>query len=545
MQTSTSSIHYSPWLVLLPTIALYCISALPAALANRHVTALGRCLAAINVMQLVSAALVIAIWIGQGLPAVDLSLLPIYSVALLHELAFKLDGPTVLMFGLISFIGWVIVHYSLRYLDGDANQGRFLKQFAFTLASVNLLVWSSSLVMFVAAWFGVSMGLHALLLHFGNRPGAKRAAWLKFKISRLGELLLVLAIVVLLSAYGTTQFTQLAALAQSFANGTESATSSASLSLACWLIVIAAIIKTAQFPFHAWLPQTFETPTPVSALMHAGVVNAGGFLMIRSGTWFVAESAPLTLLTFAGTVTAVYGAIVMSTQPSIKRQLAYSTVAQMGFMMLQCGLGAFSAAMLHILAHSLYKAHAFLASGSVLQDCLASDVNVVTNSTVNSAQAKELLVTIPAGLGLLGVGVMILQSAVSSKAGALPLLILWLIGIGYYAGAAMRNMNVIATGRSLVIIAVLTNLYAAGLWTIQQCVPSVGKAGVVPSVASLAFVFLGFTALLTWQTGLVRQLVVKSSSAAWLTSFYVHASNGFYLEAIWRRLSPTRHFGGS
>ncbi len=138
--------------------------------------------------------------------------------------------------------------------------------------------------------------------------------------------------------------------------------------------------------------------------MHAGVVNAGGFLMIRSGAWFVAESAPLTLLTIVGTVTAVYGAVVMSTQPSIKRQLAYSTVAQMGFMMLQCGLGAFSAAMLHILAHSLYKAHAFLASGSVLQDRQASDVNRVPAGAPTNLHKKELLVTIPATLALFGVG---------------------------------------------------------------------------------------------------------------------------------------------
>ncbi len=114
--------------------------------------------------------------------------------------------------------------------------------------------------------------------------------------------------------------------------------SAASLSLACWLVVIAAIIKTAQFPFHVWLPQTLETPTPVSALMHAAwrrwrILDDPIRCMVCS------ESAPLVLLTLAGTVTAVYGAVVMSTQPSIKRQLAYSTVAQMGFMMLQCGWG--------------------------------------------------------------------------------------------------------------------------------------------------------------------------------------------------------------
>ncbi len=195
-------------------------------LANRKVDSIGRAVAAISLGQLVAAVCVILLWVVGDRPAVDLSMLPIESIPLLQELAFKLDGPTALMFGLISFIGWVIVHYSLRYLHGDANQGRFFKQFAFTLASVNLLVWSSSLAMFTAAWFGVSIGLHALLLHFGNRTGAKRAAWLKFTVSRSGEVLLVAAVAVLLSAYGTTQFTELASLAQAYSNGVTSEVSS-------------------------------------------------------------------------------------------------------------------------------------------------------------------------------------------------------------------------------------------------------------------------------------------------------------------------------
>ncbi len=545
MQTWTSLIDYAPWTALLPSLALFAISFMPTRLANRKVSTVGRAVAAISLVQLVAAFCVIGLWVAFDRPSVDISILTIESIPLMQELAFKLDGPTALMFGLISFIGWVIVHYSLRYLHGDANQGRFLKQFAFTIASVNLLVWSSSLAMFTAAWFGVSIGLHALLLHFGSRAGAKRAAWLKFTVSRSGELLLVVAVAVLLSAYGTTQFSELASLAQDYSNGIDTQSSSASLAIACWLVVIAAIIKTAQFPFHAWLPQTLETPTPVSALMHAGVVNAGGFLMIRSGAWFVAEAAPLTLLTMFGTITAVYGAVVMSTQPSIKRQLAYSTVAQMGFMMLQCGMGAFSAAMLHILAHSLYKAHAFLASGSVLQERQACDVNRVPDGLPAHLHAKELLVTAPASLALFGSGAMILQAAISSKAGAMPLLMLWLLGIGYYAGIAIRSLNAAAIGRSLFIVAALTNFYAVGLWVIQQCVPNVTSTGVIPSVASVVFVFTGFVGLLAWQTGVIQRWLIATSKSEWLTAFYVHASNGFYLESIWRRVSPSRQLTGT
>ncbi len=133
------------------------------------------------------------------------------------------------------------------------------------------------------------------------------------------------------------------------------------------LFVIGAMTKSAQIPFHSWLPDTMETPTPVSALMHAGIINAGGFLIIRLSPLVSQSHVALDLLAIVGAATAILGAVVMLTQTSIKRTLAYSTIAQMGFMMLQCGLGAFSAALLHIIAHSLYKAHAFLSSGSVLE----------------------------------------------------------------------------------------------------------------------------------------------------------------------------------
>ena len=136
--------------------------------------------------------------------------------------------------------------------------------------------------------------------------------------------------------------------------------------------MLAAVLKSAQFPFHGWLPDTMETPTPVSALMHAGIINAGGFLIIRFSPLMAKAPHALELLAAVGGFTALFGSLVMITQTSVKRTLAFSTVAQMGFMMLQCGLGAFALALLHIAAHSLYKAHAFLSSGSVIAGARAA-----------------------------------------------------------------------------------------------------------------------------------------------------------------------------
>jgi NAD(P)H-quinone oxidoreductase subunit 5 len=133
------------------------------------------------------------------------------------------------------------------------------------------------------------------------------------------------------------------------------------------LLVAAAALKCAQLPFHGWLIQVMEAPTPVSALLHAGVVNIGGFLMIRLSPLMVQAEVAQTWLVAIGSSTAVLASLVMMTRVSVKVALAWSTCAQMGFMLLECGLGAYSLALLHLVAHSLYKAHAFLASGSTVE----------------------------------------------------------------------------------------------------------------------------------------------------------------------------------
>jgi NAD(P)H-quinone oxidoreductase subunit 5 len=142
-------------------------------------------------------------------------------------------------------------------------------------------------------------------------------------------------------------------------------------SLVAAALALAAILKSAQFPMHGWLTEVMETPTPVSALLHAGVINAGGFLLIRFADVMVLAPGVLAVLVMLGGFTALFGGLVMLTQSAVKTSLAWSTVAQMGFMILQCGLALFPLALLHIVAHSLYKAHAFLASGTAVDNVAA------------------------------------------------------------------------------------------------------------------------------------------------------------------------------
>ncbi|MBJ7414859.1 MAG: oxidoreductase, partial [Niveispirillum sp.] len=131
-------------------------------------------------------------------------------------------------------------------------------------------------------------------------------------------------------------------------------------------LVLAALLKTASFPLHGWLTEVMEAPTPVSALLHAGIINSGGFLLITFAWVVQGSTASMAALVLLGGLTSLFGALVMLTQSAVKTALAWSTVAQMGFMLLQCGLGLWPLALLHIVAHSLYKAHAFLSSGGAV-----------------------------------------------------------------------------------------------------------------------------------------------------------------------------------
>jgi NAD(P)H-quinone oxidoreductase subunit 5 len=211
------------------------------------------------------------------------------------------------------------------------------------------------------AWIATSMCLHKLLLHYPSRVAAQRAARKKWITARLGDAALLGAAVLMYASYGTGDIATILAAAR-LGDGT-----GASAHGIAALLALAAVLKSAQFPLHGWLTEVMETPTPVSALLHAGVVNAGGFLLIRFADVMVLAPGVLAVLVMIGGFTALFGGLVMLTQPAVKTSLAWSTVAQMGFMIFQCGLALFPLALLHIVAHSLYKAHAFLASGSAVE----------------------------------------------------------------------------------------------------------------------------------------------------------------------------------
>ncbi|MBA3623206.1 MAG: NADH-quinone oxidoreductase subunit L [Methylibium sp.] len=266
-----------------------------------------------------------------------------------------------LMLVLVSFIGWVITGYSQPYLGGARCQPRYIRGLMLTLAAVSLMVVTNSLAVLALAWIATSLALHGLLTFFDDRPQALIAAHKKFLASRVADLCLLGGVALVGLQLGTLDIDRAIAAARALpaVPGT--------LQAAALLLAASALLKCAQLPVHGWLIQVMEAPTPVSALLHAGVVNLGGFLLIRVGDLVADVPVAQALLVVVGSVTAVVAALVMMTRISIKVSLAWSTCAQMGFMLMQCGLGLHELALLHLVAHSLYKAHAFLAAGGAVE----------------------------------------------------------------------------------------------------------------------------------------------------------------------------------
>ncbi len=296
-----------------------------------------------------------------------------------NELGFsiRLDALSIIMFTMIAIIGFIVVKFAQNYLDGDPEQGRFIGRLAATIASVQLLVLSGNLGLLLISWILTSISLHRLLVFYKDRPGAQVAARKKFIMARLGDACLFVTVLLLYLQFGTGNleviFNELKGMLASGIIPTE-------IEGAAILLALAALFKSAQFPTHGWLIEVMETPTPVSALLHAGLLNAGPFLLLRMAYVMEASTyAPVLIITIGG-FTALFASVAFLTQTSVKTALGYSSVAHMGFSLLVCGLGVYPAAMLHLVAHSFYKAHSFLSSGSIIDSLRASKVKKAERS---------------------------------------------------------------------------------------------------------------------------------------------------------------------
>jgi NAD(P)H-quinone oxidoreductase subunit 5 len=269
-------------------------------------------------------------------------------------------APQVVVLLLVTFLAAVLARASESALRDEPRAPAYARAFALTLASVSVLVLSRHLLLLWLAWIGVSVSLHRLLLFFPDRVAAIVAARKKFIVSRLADVVLACGAAAVVSSTGSGDLEQLSSSVAALD------TLPPLLQFAAVCFVVAAALKCAQLPFHGWLTQVMEAPTPVSALLHAGVVNMGGLLLLRTAPLLDRATGAQVLLLLIAVPTTAIAALVTTTRVSVKVALAWSTIAQMGFMLVECALGLWHLVVLHLVAHSLYKAHAFLtASGTV------------------------------------------------------------------------------------------------------------------------------------------------------------------------------------
>ncbi len=440
--------------------------------------------------------------------------------------ALRLDPVSATMGLLVAFVGWVVLRYSRSYLDGEAREGAFHGMMLAALASVLILVQAGSLTTLVAAFIAVGGVLRHLLLFYPERPEAKRAATKFTLVWGLGDGMLIVAASLLWLAYGTVEIAALNAVAGA-------GPLPLAAQIAVGLIVVAAALKTASFPLHGWLTEVMEAPTPVSALLHAGIINSGGVLLIGVAGLVQASPGAMAALVMLGGFTAIFGAVVMLTQSAVKTALAWSTVAQMGFMLLQCGLGLWPLALLHIVAHSLYKAHAFLASGGAVRAVLqvrrpgpiaVPDLGAVARSF---ALALVLYAGVAWGFGLV---------AGPKSAQALALGAILIFGVAYLvaqglADAAPRALTLRTAGAASAVAVAYFGFQtvAALVWGAHL------PAAPVPGSLEWALIVL---AVLSF--GLVA--VAQALFPLWAhhpatAGLRVHIANGLYLNTLLDRVT--------
>jgi NADH-quinone oxidoreductase subunit L len=279
------------------------------------------------------------------------------------------------MMALITGVSLVIQVYSERYMQGDAGYVKFFGLLSLLTAVLLSLVTSGNLLWLFICWHAVTWLLNILLSFNKASAAARSAARSVLHVQGIGDAALLLGIALTYMTFGTLDLVQLFQMMNDMPArpvwGSGAWWEMDAVTGITLVLVLTVMTKSAQFPFHVWLPGTIEAPTPVSAMLHAGIVNAGGFLVNRLAPLYGLAPATLYVLFVIGALTALIGASTMLTQPSIKRTLVYSTMGQMGYMVMECGLGAFALAIFHLCAHGLFKATLFLNSGAGIQKARA------------------------------------------------------------------------------------------------------------------------------------------------------------------------------
>ena len=304
--------------------------------------------------------------------------LPLYTLlqsgALTVEFGLYADGVAMALMLLVSGVSAIAHVFSSRYMQGDPRYVRFFTVMALFTSAMLLLVLSANLTMLYMCWEVMGLCSYLLISHWAERRSASQAATKVFLVNAVADVGLGFGVILIWATFDSLDIQTILSRTTEVAPRTVNLLSVVGLE---WsvpiLFVIATLLfvgvlgKSAQFPLHVWLPYAMEAPTPVSALIHAAtMVNAGVYLLIRFAPLYLQSPGAMVLVALIGGITALFAGIVGLAQCDIKRILAYSTISQLGFMVMACGVGAFRAATYHLISHGVLKAYLFLSTGSAV-----------------------------------------------------------------------------------------------------------------------------------------------------------------------------------
>jgi NADH-quinone oxidoreductase subunit L len=275
------------------------------------------------------------------------------------NISFLVDELTAMLLLVVSTVGFLVHVYSIGYMDGDRGFWRFFAYLNLFMFSMLLLILGDNFLMLYVGWEAVGLCSYALIGFWYKKPSAAGAAKKAFVVNRVGDFGFGLGIMLIWVNLGTLSFREVFDQIGTLDEGT--------ITLIALLLFAGAVGKSAQFPLHVWLPDAMEGPTPVSALIHAAtMVNAGVYMVARANPIFAEAPAAMWVVAIIGTFTAIFAAAIALTQNDIKKVLAYSTVSQLAYMFLALGIGAWTAAIFHLVSHGFFKGLLFMGSGSVI-----------------------------------------------------------------------------------------------------------------------------------------------------------------------------------
>src|SRR6266568_2553916 len=300
-------------------------------------------------------------WIPAGMGHVTGGFLSNFAV----EFAFRIDPLSSTMLMIVTWIGFLIHVYAIGYMAHESGYTRFFTYLNLFMFMMLLLVLGANYVVMFVGWEGVGLCSYLLIGFYYDKNFAADAGKKAFIVNRIGDFGFVLGIFLIFNTFGSADYGKVFALASANPHAYTGVATAI-----CLLLFVGACGKSAQLPLYVWLPDAMAGPTPVSALIHAAtMVTAGVYMVVRSNVLFRLSPDAMLVVATVGLATAVFAATIGLAQNDIKKVLAYSTVSQLGYMFLGAGVGAFTAAIFHVMTHAFFKACLFLGAGSVIHGC--------------------------------------------------------------------------------------------------------------------------------------------------------------------------------